>query len=139
MLRHRPEIECFARIAACAAILTTSLFGQWLHYHAYHSENGQVASSSCPSQSPCHACGHSHSKPAKANDEKPTEDQKSPAVPHDHNSCAICYVIGQAVSNRVIVVLPTSVEPLFEKYVVLSEFAIHALRCTATARGPPAA
>lgn len=134
----RPGIEYFARIAACAALLTTSLFGQWLHHQAYHNGHEQGVNSSCSARLNCHSCGHLHSNPPQAVDGKPSDEQNSPAAPHDHNSCGICYVIGQAVSNPVTVVAPTSVEPLFEQQRTESEDAAPASCCLPIARGPPA-
>ena len=135
----RPRIEYFARIAACAALLATSLFGQWLHHKAYHNENGQAVNSSCASHSHCHSCEHSHSNSSQTDDGKSSHKQNSPAAPHDHNSCGICYVIGQAVSDPLTVVAPTSVEPLFEQQRTESEDAAPASCCLPIARGPPAA
>lgn len=139
MRPQRSGIEYFARIAACAALLTTSFFGQWLHHLAFHNENEQGINSACSAQPHSHSCGHSHSKHALTNEGPRSEDQKSPAAPHDHNSCGICYVIAQAASDPVTVMAPTSVEPLFELHVTASEFASHAECCTPIARGPPAA
>ena len=134
----RPGIEYFARIAACAALLTTSLFGQWLHHQAYHNEIEQSANSSCSSHSHCHSCGHSPSSRPQSNDGKPSGEQNSPAAPHDHNSCGICYVIDQCVSDPVTVVAPTAIEPLFEPRGTESEDTAPASCCLPIARGPPA-
>lgn len=134
----QPGIEYFARIAACAAILTTSLAGQWLHHLAYHNESQQGAIPSCPSHSHDNACGHLHRHSTEAADGKKSKDQNSPAAPHDHNFCGVCHLLGQAVSSPVSVVALISVEPLFEQQRTDGEDASHVACCTPIARGPPA-
>ena len=141
MSAPRPGIEYFARIAACAALLTTSFLGQWLH-HLQHNvcghECSQSAHSCYPQHTHRHSCEHSHSCSHSIDHEKTTPDHNSPAVPHDHNSCNICYVIGQAIANPVLTTAPIVTEPLFEQLRTESEFSAPASRCIPIARGPPA-
>ena len=55
--------------------------------------------------------------------ENSTYNHDLPAAPHDHNSCSICYVIGQAVSNLVLTSALEVTEPLFEQSLAHSERA----------------
>lgn len=141
MLSLRLGIECFVRIAACAALLTTSLLGQWLHHLDHHLSHQKCSNSANFPQPPhCYTCQCEHSnKISHSNDNKfPEHEHDSPAVPHDHGSCSICYVISQAVSNPVLTAGLTVSEPLFQQLQTESEFAAPASCCTPIARGPPA-
>ena len=141
VLSLRSGMEYFARIVACAALLTTSFLGQWLH-HLEHDVCGYEYSRSKHSCLPTHTHNHDSEHPDSAphgvDRETPAHDHDSPAVPHDHHTCSICYVIGQAVSNPVLIAAPTLTEPLFEQVQSESEFAASASCCIPIARGPPA-
>lgn len=141
MTSLRPGIEYFARIAACAALLTTSFLGQWLHHLQYdvcRHECSQPTHSCLPTHAHRHCTEHSHRISHPVDQETAQHDHDSPAMPHDHHSCSICYVIGQAVSNPVRATAPTKTEPLFERLQTESEFAAAASCCIPIARGPPA-
>lgn len=141
MSAPRRGIENFASIAACAAILTTSFLGHWLH-HLQHDvcahECSHSAHSSIPTPSHHHTCEHSHRCPRSDDRDGSKRDHQSPAAPHDHNSCSICYVIGQAIASPILTAAPTVTEPLFEQLRTESESSAPASRCIQIARGPPA-
>lgn len=102
MLSLRSGMEYFARIVAGATLLTTSFLGQWLH-HLEHDVCGHECSLSTHSCLPTHTYNHdpehSVSTSQQVVHETPAHDHDTPAVPHDHHTCSICYVIGQAVQQ----------------------------------------
>jgi len=71
-------------------------------------------------------------------EENPTHDRDLPAAPNDHNSCSICYLIGQAVSNLALTLALEVTASLFEQSLADSELAAPAVCCTPIAQDPPA-
>ncbi len=137
MLSLRLGIDYFARIAACAALLTTSLIGQWLHNHAHHLDDHHCSQSEQSAHANSTSCGHSHSIPVPVDHGGSKGHHDSPAVPHDHDSCSICYVISQAFAESLLATGPIASEPLFESRQIVSEIAVRDAKCTPIARGPP--
>jgi len=137
----RSRIGSFARIAACAALLTTTLFGQWLHNLQDHCAGHRgCESANLQHAAHCHhhSCGHEH-RPSRA-DEYANDGKREapPLAPHDHSSCVICGVLAQLVTSSKVAVAPAVTEPLFEHRQPENEFAAPVSRCSPVARGPPA-
>ena len=134
----RPIREVFARIAVCAAVLATSLFGRSLHDLQHQILDASVAGTSTAetertSRPSCHCAFHSHCEPTDGrsdhNDSKPS---------HDSDSCAICYVFGLSATSTPMVDVPQADEPHTDFVVVQSESACSEFRSCCKARGPPA-
>ncbi len=141
----------FVRIAVCAALLANALFARSLHLCQHTAEAAMDAqqvgpSQECGQRARCnhhsHTCGRSEIVPVPGrpthsrchNSHSPgSEDQ------HDHDVCAVCYVIGlTATSPEVASIVPRS-DAVFGRAPVLSESASTVFRRDCDARGPPTA
>lgn len=138
MKSSRTIREIVTRIAVCAAVLVTSLFGPGLHNLQHRIENA-AQRKSADSTDPHTLCSCAFHRHCELTDQSRDDDSSSSAPSHDSHNCAICYVLGLSSTAPVL----TQIEPvgdiLVESLVEFREFAKSECLAETCARGPPIA
>lgn len=133
-----PIREVFARLAVCAAVLATSLFGRSLHELQHQVldavSESVVSDGHSSSKTTCHCAFHSHCHEPEQGSSERNDSKHS----HDSDNCAVCYVIGLAATSPVAVSIHQTEESLVDRLVVRSESARSEFVSIGKARGPPA-
>ena len=142
----------FVRIAVCTALLTNALFGKTLHewQHAIEASRHLDSAGSGSEYKPLETtAGHNHRNcrnsvvPAACRNshsdchhsQSPCSDH--PRDSHDHNNCAICYVIGLSATSTECTTVCLHTETVRERIAIGSESADSFLAPLCAARGPP--
>ena len=141
------------RIAVCTALLANALCGKSLHLWQ-HAAEAALQNASAVGRSECNpresSAGHDHGNcrnsivpaacrhPHSDCDHSQVPCSDNPRNSHDHNDCAICYVIGLSATSPELATVCLPPATVCERVAIRSESADTILAPHCDARGPPA-
>lgn len=136
-------------LAVSAAILSSALFGPWLHALTHSHDSGcspdlaSASDSASPKKAVCHhhhhhgagSHGHSHSHGSGA-DSDPASVPHEHSTPHNSHDCSVCLALAQCAESQEAIRIETQ-SALVEVLPTEESSTCDAIASPATARGPP--